>query len=497
MYCVCTAVAAAVTIAAGAVAAGPSGSGAKTELTVWSSPMASPAYAQAYGGVGYGGGFAGPTGALVIEQREVDVPADGEIRLTGVATTLDPGSVQLRSITDPSAIVSEQRFVPGATTPTEILTHHVGDTIVVVTPKGEITGVLRSVDEQTLVLEVGTGDARHLQLMRRDGFVQDVRLPPGGSLDKPSLALRLATKKPGKQTVELAYRADGMTWAADYLAVLDDAGTIDFSAWATIHNGTGAAFDDAEVTLVGLGPAPPATAVPNAYGQVQLVAPSRAANAQSRYTLPAHVRIGPGESVQVELVPPRAAVKAKSTVIVDLMPGGLDEEVPGTPQFDCSTLFNGSTQPVPKLDSAIEVEVPTSVPLPDGKVRLFRRHAAGTSARLEIVSEDELRSAAGAARIPIASADGDLSVTRTQTACNYDEPRRRLDEKVDVELESTTSRPLDIVVRETLWRWPTWKIEPGDETVKGTKAGPRFHEWRVHLGAKEKKTISYSVSYLQ
>lgn len=478
--------------------AGPAAPAAKTELTVWSGGGAAvPAYAMAqYGGAAYGGGYTGPSGALVIEQREVDVPADGEVRLTGVAATLDAGSVQLRSLTDPAAIVSEQRFVPGATTPTEILTHHVGDQIVVVTPKGDVTGTLRSVDEQTLVLEVGDGAQRHLQLMRRDGFVQDVRLPPGGSLDKPSLAMRLATKKPGKQTIELAYRADGMTWAADYLAVLDDNGTIDFSAWATIHNGTGTSFDDAEVTLVGLGPTPPPVAVPNQYGAVQLVQP-HAANAQSRYTLPAHVKIGSGESVQVELVPPRANVKAKSTVVVDLMPGGLDEEVPGTPQFDCSTLFNGSTQPVPKLDATIEVDVPTSAPLPDGKVRLFRRHAAGTAARLEVVSEDQLRSATGAARIPIASADGDLSVTRTQTACNYDEPRRRLDEKVDVELESTTSRPLDIIVRETLWRWPTWKIDDKDENVKGAKAGPRFHEWRIHLGPKEKKTISYGVAYQQ
>jgi hypothetical protein len=291
-----------------------------------------------------------------------------------------------------------------------------------------------------------------------------------------------------------------MTWSADYLAVLDDNGTVDFSAWATIHNDTGAAFDDAEVTLVGLGPPPPPVAVANAYGGMQMVQQVRSANPQSRYLLPAHVRLGAGEAVQVELVPPRASIKASSTVFVDLMPNGLDEEQPGVFQQDCSTLFNGSTPPTPKLDTTLEVEVPTQVPLPDGKVRLFRRHAGAAAAgagRLEVVSEDQLRSSAGAARIPIASADSDLTVNRNQGTCNYDEARHRLDEHVDVELESLTSRPLDIVVRETLWRWPAWKIEAGEETVKGVKAGPRFHEWRVHLAAKEKKTIGYTVVYLQ
>jgi hypothetical protein len=487
-------------VAAAIATAGPA-TGPRTSITIWSSsnPTPNPALAL-YGGQAYGGGYTAPTGALVVEDREVDVPGDGEIRIAGVASTLDAASVQLRSLTEPTAVVSEQRFIPGATTPTEILSHHVGDTVVVVTPKGEISGVLRSVDAETLVLEVGTGDQRHLQLMRRDAFVQDVRLPAGGALDKPSLALRLATKKPGKHTIELAYRADAMTWSADYLAVLDDNGTVDFSAWATIHNDTGAAYDDAEVTLVGLGPTPPPVTVPNAYGGMQLVQQARSANPQSRYALPARVRLGAGEAVQVELVPPRANVKASSTVFVDLMPNGLDEEQPGQPQFDCSTLFNGSTPPTPKLDTTLEVEVPTQVPLPDGKVRLFRRHAGASSAgvgRLEVVSEDQLRSAAGAARIPIASADSDLTVTRNQGQCNYDEARHRLDEHVDIELESIAARPLDLVVRETLWRWTAWKIDASDETVKGVKAGPRFHEWRVHLAAKEKKTIGYTVAYLQ
>jgi hypothetical protein len=114
-----------------------------------------------------------------------------------------------------------------------------------------------------------------------------------------------------------------------------------------------------------------------------------------------------------------------------------------------------------------------------------------------VLSEDQLHSAAGAARIPIAPADADLKVTRSQGACNYDEQKRRLDEHIDIELESTATRPLDVVVRETMWRASAWKIDPGDETLKGTKAGPRFHEWRVRVAPKEKKTIGYTVAYLQ
>jgi hypothetical protein len=212
---------------------------ARTRITVWAQPTA--AQLAAYGGAAYGG-FAPTTGALITEQREVDVAPNGEVRIAGVASSLDAASVQLRDLAEPGVAITEQRFVPGASTPTELLQRHVGDQVTIVTTKGDVTGTLRSADEQTLVVET----AGRLAVMRRDGYVQDVRLP-GGALDKPTLVWRLATKKPGKHGVEISYRTDGITWTADYLAVLDDAGgKLDFSAWATVKNTTTAAFDGAE-----------------------------------------------------------------------------------------------------------------------------------------------------------------------------------------------------------------------------------------------------------
>jgi hypothetical protein len=234
--------------AAAATAAVAGSSGSKTAITIWAS---SPGGTGMYAGLTYGG-TAAPTGAMITERRDVDVTANGELRITGIPGTVDPASVQLRSISDGAGVtVSEQRYVPGATTPDEILARHVGDPVTVVTPKGEVAGVLRSVDAQALVVEVGTGADRRLQVMRRDGYVQDVRLPATANVDKPSLVWRLSSKKAGKHTVEVSYRADGLSWSADYLAILDQtAKSIDFSAWATIKNATNATFDHAELTLV-------------------------------------------------------------------------------------------------------------------------------------------------------------------------------------------------------------------------------------------------------
>jgi hypothetical protein len=458
-------------------------SGSKTSITIWATNSNPTAAAQlaAYGGQGYGT-YTPPTGAMVTEQRDVDITAGGEMRITGVPSTVDPASVQLRSISDAGGVtVSEQRYVPGASTPDEILARHIGDAITVVTPKGEVAGTLRSVDAQALVVEVGTGTDRRLQVMRRDGYVQDVRLPAGTSIEKPSLVWRLSSKKAGKHTVEVSYRAEGMSWTADYLAILDEgAKTIDFSAWATIKNATNATFDNADLTLVTTGAMSP-TAPVTAY-QLGVQRPQ---GAPARFIVPSAVRLGSGESVQVELLPSKLGARARSVVTFEAM-----ADVSGNFQqfqaLDCNQLSTNTG--TGRAEVALEVDVPSKDALPDGRVRLFRR--AGS--RLEVVSEDPLRSSAGVARIRL-SPDNDVTGDRHAVTCNYDERTKTIREKIELKLENKGKQGVDVVAREFMWRWPMWRLE--DEQPKGVKAAQQTQEYKVNLPAGGKKTITYTVVY--
>jgi hypothetical protein len=461
-------------------AAGVSDASPRTTITVWA---AAPPPPPAYGGVSYGG-YAPPSGALISEQREVDMQG-GEVRVSGVAATIEPASVQLRDLTDPTGTsVREQRFVPGAITPDEILARHLGDPITVVTAKGELAGTLRAIDAQALVIEIGSGDQRHLQVLRRE-LAQDVRLPAGASADKPSLVWRLAAKKPGKHSVEITYRADGMSWTADYLAILDDAQkTIDFSAWATIKNATGASYDEAEVVLVSGGVGGPQTNAVTPY----VSAPQRMLAPPQRFAVPTPVKIGTGEAVQVELLKPRVGAKARSVVTFEAMP----DPSPGFqayPGVDCNQ-WNATTSSTGRAEVAIELDVPTTAPLPDGRVRMFKRKGE----RLEVVSEDQLRSSAGVARIRLAP-DTEVTGERHAVQCTYDERARTIHEKVEVKLENKSKQPVDVVVREFLWRWPMWHIDAADESVKGARAGTQTQEYRVAVPAGGKKSLTYGVSY--
>jgi hypothetical protein len=457
--------------------------GSHTTVTIWA---AAPPVVTAYGGATYGG-YMPPSGAMITEQREVDVEAGGEVRVSGVASTLDAASVQLRDLTDPGTAVREQRFVPGANTPDEILARHIGEAVSIVTTKGEVNGTLRAVDAQSLVVEIGAGDQRRLQILQREGYVQDVRLAAGTAQtgDKPSLVWRLAPKKPGRHSIAVTYRAEGMSWTADYLAVLDDAQkTIDFSAWATIKNQSGAAFDNAEVVLVsgGTGAVMPAAASPYA------MLPPRPNTPLQRYPVASPVKLGNGDSVQVELFPARVAAKARSVVTFEAMPDP-SAGFQAYPATDCNQ-WNASNAAGARAEVAVELDVPSSGPLPDGRVRMFKRKGD----KLEVLSEDQLRSSAGVARIRLAP-NADVTGERKALSCAYDDRARTIHEKLEVKVENKGKQAVDVVVREFAWRWPVWRIDPADETVKGARAGAQTQEYRLSLPAGAKKSVTYSVSY--
>lgn len=439
------------------------GVGSSTRITVWGT---------AFGGSSYGG-FVQLTGGLITEQREVDIAASGEARLSGIAATIDPASVQLRDLTEPGVAITELRYVPGATTPTELLARRIGETITVLTTKGEVRGVLRSVDDQTLVVEVGAGEHSRLAVMRRDGYVLDVRVP-GARSDRPSLGWRAATRKPGKHTVELSYRAGGITWIADYLAVLDDAGkALDFSAWATVTNATGAGFERAELTLVSGG-----TLASYAHGSV----PRPPATS---FSVPSPVRLAAGDSVRLELVPARTAARVRPIVVYE---PAADEAAnhQDEPSIDCSSGTLGGSGG--RSTVALEVDVPAQVTLPDGPVRLFRRRGD----RLEVVSEDVLRATAGVARIKLAR-DGDITGARRALSCNVDERAQTIEEKIEIRVENKGKQATEVVIRDFAWRWPVWKLDGEDR--KSVRAGAQTLEYRVRVPAKGSQTVTYSIVY--
>jgi hypothetical protein len=465
----------------------------KTTVTIWRAPASAMA---AYSQYGYGYGYGGYTygaqpgdAAFVSHRRSVDVSAEGELRFPGVSTKIDPSTVQFRSLTDAKGTaVVEQKFAYDLGSPDKLMNRYIGKTVTVTTGKGDITGVLRSIDAEALVLETGSGASRAVEILRRGENLLDVKLSAGddGLATVPTLVWKVISKKPGKQSIEVSYRTDGLRWDADYTAILDEKQTsVDLSAWATITNDTGVEFKEAELVLVTgiLDNQTPAAAYPGAYVQpAPKVEPST-------FTVPRDVTVASGGTVQVELMPSRNNVGSRRVIVYETT-ADQSAQYQSYMNYDCYS-YNQPANTGARGELDLEVEAPSkgSV-LPEGNVRIFKRKGDG----LELLGEDALKvnAATGQARLRLGT-DDSVSGERKQVECKYDDRARTLREKFEVQVENKSKDPVEVVMKEYMYRWINWKMD--SEDITGSKAAAQTQEYRVKLGGGSKKTFTYTVVY--
>lgn len=132
------------------------------------------------------------------------------------------------------------------------------------------------------------------------------------------------------------------------------------------------------------------------------------------------------------------------------------------------------------------------MPLPDGKVRMLRRGDAG----LRMIREDRLRASAalGMVRIPVErEPELELSGARTELECRDGMDGRSVEAEIQLDVRNESDKASDVVVREYMYRWHTWKIV--SETVKGVRVDDRTQEYRVRVPARGEKTVKLVVRY--
>ena len=111
--------------------------------------------------------------AFITHKRSVDVAADGELRFPGVSTRIDPSTVQFRSLSDAKGTsVVEQRYAYDLGSPEKLMKRYLGKQVTVTTSKGEVTGTLRGLDAEALVIETGSA----VEIIRRGDNLLDVKL---------------------------------------------------------------------------------------------------------------------------------------------------------------------------------------------------------------------------------------------------------------------------------------------------------------------------------
>lgn len=190
--------------------------------------------------------------ALIEDKRILNLPA-GRSRqeFRDVSAQIEPATVTLsgRDIG-----IVEQNFDFDLLSPAALMKNAVGQTVTLVRVNPANGAETR---ERALILAANGGVVMqvgdHIEVLRDDGLPAKVifdQVPPTLRA-RPTLSVTLDTKSGGSRPVTLTYLTPGLGWAADYVALFDQArGRMDLQGWITLTNNSGTPYVNASTLLV-------------------------------------------------------------------------------------------------------------------------------------------------------------------------------------------------------------------------------------------------------
>lgn len=485
----------------------------KTIITIYSSVQPGAVPPELYqpdiqGRFGPGYGVTIPGYGIVKQERTLELGAGrSTLRFTDVAAKIDPTTVTFSSLTDPAGThVLEQNYEFDLVSPDKLMQRFLDREITIEQVLGN------EVRQRTGTLVSTTGA---LVLKGKDGRLQIVHTPsnvmlpelPEGLITKPTLVWELATSKAGPHRTRVSYETQGLTWWTDYNVVFAEgkdanSGLLDFGAWVSIVNQSGACYPDATLKLIAgdvhRAPQPqPTFAGKRGRGMAVAEMDGNQGFEEKQffeyhlYTLGRSTTLPDNSTKQIELFPPVLKVPCEKVLVYY----GLAQGYRG---FFASPMTdrNYGTQGNKKVDIYLklknEKEVGMGMPLPAGRIRVSKLDPADET--LEFIGEDKIDHTPKNETVLIKLGSAfDVVGERKQVDFKTDSRRDWMEETIEVRVRNHKSEPVKVLVKENLYRWVNWKIT--ESTHKYDKQDARTVHFPVTVEPDGEVTITYTVHY--
>ncbi len=469
--------------------------------------------------------------AVVKETRTLELrEGENEVRVTDITAHLEPDSLVLRDRKNPDAIrILEQNYESdplseglllrkseGKTLDFEVTAPQTGERKIV---RGKIlrsgyvphTAALPRYGQQYAMTQMAhsRADGGGQPIVEVDGKI--VFGLPGKpvfeALDpkaflKPTLLWRLWTRSPGRHDVEFSYLTGGMRWEADYNAVAPEKGdSFDIIGWVTLENMSGKDFEGARVKLMA-GDVARAQADGAGYArgyalESSVAAPGAPVTERSfeeyhLYTLARPATVLDREIKQVEFV--RASrVPAERLYVYDGF--RVDPQYRG---WDVGSVRNRpeyGTQSNPKVWVMLEFrnseESRLGMPLPKGKVKIYRRDVDG---RNEFVGEDAIDHTPKDETVRLYTGNAfDVVGERRQTGYRLDTNNHWADESFEIKVRNHKKEEIEVRVVEHLYRGVEWAVKA--KSMEFAKVDARTIEFRPRVRSGGEAVVTYTVHY--
>ncbi len=315
--------------------------------------------------------------AVVRDRRRVTLPrGETHLALRDVSARIIPQTAVLQSLGAGTPIeVVEQNFDYDLLTPQKLLEKYVGRDVVVIHP-ADRNG--RRTRERAHVLAANSGVVLRYGDRIETTVDGDLAYPsiPANLRERPTLVTDLFDQRAGVQDVELDYLTNGMSWQADYTAMLaPNDERLDLRGLITLHNESGTTYRDAAVQLVAgdVNNPQPQPRPLQQIGQVVAADTYRLPREEGLleyhlYTLPRRTTLADAQTKQVELL---RATAIPVTKTLELRGGG--------DYYRRSIGDLGERLKVGTYLTFHNEGGDLGVPLPAGTVRVYKRDAAGTA----------------------------------------------------------------------------------------------------------------------
>lgn len=470
--------------------------------------------------------------AVIRDTLPLDLkPGINRVQLTDTTAQLEPGSVVLR---DPSGQhplqITEQFYRADPISQGYLLSLLEGKTIdfrvqrgdtvqivkgkiirsgyVPVTPGGRYSGGVYYDNSGAYA-----GSATGQPLIEVDGQLR-FSLPgeplfpalPEDAILKPTLNWVIQAETGGPLKAELGYVTGGMSWKADYNIVAPENGNVlDLTGWVTLTNTCGKTFENARIKLMA-GDVSKIQPNANYYTQFSngamnmLESRSSAPSVTERtfdeyhlYTLDNRTTLRDRETKQVEFARV-AGIKSTQNYLYDGAKIDRDR-YSGWNYENIRQDQNYGTQSNSKIvvmrEFANTRENGLGIPLPQGRLRFYRRDADG---QLEFTGENTINHTPQGEVVRIYTGNAfDLVGERKRTAYKIDSDNHVLDETFEIRLRNRKAAAVEVRVIEHLYRGENWTIPQKTNALLKTDANTV--EFRVQVPPDGEKLVSYTVHY--
>ena len=481
---------------------------AETAITIYSSAQPgaiSPEFYRPIPGQGVPNAMSVPGYALVRDDRDVAIKQGrSQLSFTDVAALIDPTTVTFTSLSDPATRVLEQNFQFDLVSTHKLLLKFIDKQITVDKQNGNnvtpITGTLLSAVDG-IVLRGTDGSIYSLPAYT------SVRFPdlPGGLNTRPTLVWDIQSPSGGTHKSRVTYQTGGITWWADYNLIFNEgadanSGLLDLSAWVSIINQSGATYSDAKLKLIA-GDVNRVQPEMDAGMRREVLMKANAAPAMADgfvqkdffefhlYTLGRKTTLPNNSTKQIELFDQAKQIPAKKVL---LYYGAVQPYFYPSPYTDRNMGVEMNKKVDVYLEFKNDKQFGLGVPLPAGRLRVSQLDKADGS--LEFIGEDKIDHTPKdeQVRVKLGSAF-DVVGERRQVAFTVDTAGKVMEEEIEVKLRNHKSQPVDVVVKENLYRWSNWKILT--QTHKYDKEDARTISFPVRVPKDGETVVRYRVRY--